>query len=700
MKYRGPSAKSLQAELTDIESSDYMDPLSEFFMQQKKYGGKGISLQEEAAAMKQVSELKEKLREDTGASDSELEDEFMMSEIIQMRKDLAAAYVTLAQHDRAVVQLQKTLELYKDAYGPVSDEACASSVELRDLLKETGRFIEAADIQNTIIVLRSRLTRSYAIDEAKSDHGEIELARSGALSVDIGREWYELGCIYREMGSADASNQAFHRALDIFKSKYTASDAGSGAQSETLGQYYFSTQVELGHIQYRAKEYEEALKFYQSAVEVPLHLELLRHQMSDTFTEKSSEQVETVDTRWNQLIVESVIDTYTNMGNSCLFLGRTEEAEKYFKLAVENSQHNQEKTASLLHSLSVLYGMLTQELPDTSSKSFLRLASLVESYAGDAIKILTSELKSLTDVPLNSSTLATELGRKKLKQLTEYTQSHITLGTLYTRVQKLQQAEDIFKVALETLDNMQAAFKSSGEGSGDMAVATTVMPNLRKDMAFIFNHLAEIHQKRDRPQDALDTYKKALELAKSMADKTNPILGTICRNVGVLYMTEYSRLEGGSLTKEKAMELAEDSIKQSYDLFHNAYPTDYHPDLGDIAKQLGLLYSKKNEWRLAMHHLEDSIDTFLILDDQNPAATRVDEGLRLYREAARMWQSHIEAKKKSLGENIAKDDLDELESNLTYIKSKLDNAQGKENVMKIKRNTHYNKRATQPPPQQ
>lgn len=655
-----------------------MDPLTELFQEQQNRlsPDQRLSIQEELYIMERIKELKMLLKEDGGDeydnnnnNDSELEDLYRTSEIIAMRRELQDLYVRLGQYDRATQQLKKYLETEKDVYGPVSAEACATQEKLRDILKMQQRWNEAASTQMNILQLKSRLSPLRHGEEARTDHEEEAMARVGAFGVDIGKEWMELGRIYASAGSKESSAHAYERAKDIFESRYLAIVKEQGeqqqkeedAESILLRELYFTSLAHLGDVHYSARSHEKAFEYFEKAVSVPL-----KH----AFVAVNGEQ---------HPMREQIIEVYSNMGNCCLFLGKTGEAEQFYKLAIDNSHSDSERLASLLHSLGVLYGTLSSQYSNKSAE-FEKDVQLSEKYTLEAVKILKRHLEQQRSVPLNTSALSTPDGRRKLKQMSEYVQCHMTLGSMYNKSQRMQQAEQCFRTALDMLDEMQRSFAGNHAHGSENAVATTVMPNLRKDMAYIYNQIAQIHQRRNRVDEAMETYKQAKTLAKLIQDKTNPVMGTICRNLGVLYMNEANHTADGD-QKQELYKLAEQNMNEAADLFSNAYPTEYHPDLGDISGQLARLMLKTKDYTKAVQHIEDSIDTYLIVD--HPKETRIDESIHFMRECGALWRKDLDNRLER--PSLSDEDRREIEINLDYLQKKLESTIGKEKILFAKR---------------
>jgi len=354
----------------------------------------------------------------------------------------------------------------------------------------------------------------------------------------------------------------------------------------------------LGTIQYRLKEFEDAFFTFGRAVQYQSYFAKLE---KDSLTMTSE-------------AFEIIGNVYLNMANCSLYLEMPDKAEELYQKAIifikKVLGDNHPKIGSLLYSLGVLHA---SKGDFTRSEEFTKKALQVFSYTDSDVDLPHSE---------------------QIRKMVETGKCYLTLGTLYLNKKDYQNAEDMLKRSFEIHNKMQSA------GSKDS--------NTTFDIAFILNSLGKISEHKNLPEEALAYYQKAYIIAKSVGDGNNHVVATALLNIGKFFFAQENYEE------------AEKHFLASYKAYDASFPSQYHPDVGDLCFELGRTYVKLGETEKAKRKFEESRDVYL--GYEQPTSQKIDKVFAELKSVTETLEKEIDVRKQKISpddkqaqESLAKD---------------------------------------------
>ena len=394
----------------------------------------------------------------------------------------------------------------------------------------------------------------------------------------------------------------------------------------------------LGTVHYRMKEYEEAYFVFNKAVQFQDYFVKLENDSSSvTITEDA---------------FEIIGNAYLNMANCALYLEMADKSEELYQYAIKFIQkvlgEKHPKIGSLYYSLGVLH----------ASRGDFQHS---EDYTKKALEIFSM---SDSDVDLPHS--------EQIRKLVETGKCYLTLGTLYLNRKDFSNAEDMLKRSLDIHNKMKSA------GSQDT--------NTTFDIAFILNSLGKISEEKNLPEEALAYYQKAYIIAKSIQDGNNHVVATALMNiVSILLILHHlmydSQMEQGKFFfHQENYEEAEKHFVASYKAYDASFPTQYHPDVGDLCFELGKTYIKLNMNEKAKRKFEEARDVYL--GYENPLSPKLDMVFNEIKNVSQLVQQDLENRKQ---QDLSGKDKEKLEQDIDFERHRDSDNQVREKLVHLKR---------------
>eukprot|EP01126_Amoeba_proteus_P053899 TRINITY_DN6594_c0_g1_i1.p1 TRINITY_DN6594_c0_g1~~TRINITY_DN6594_c0_g1_i1.p1 ORF type:complete len:668 (+),score=135.78 TRINITY_DN6594_c0_g1_i1:469-2472(+) len=230
------------------------------------------------------------------------------------------------------------------------------------------------------------------------------------------------------------------------------------------------------NIEQKEGHYERAIQIYKSLLNIfKKNRELVstnsRPRSSDKNVEKETE--------------EDLIDVYVSMGDTQVCMGKFQDAKNSFRLALSFSNIDAEKKAMVLNSIGVV------------SKKCSSYDEAIHSYMA-AMELLSEESPKFTEIVFN-------------------------LADVYRKQNKLNDAKDLYEVALNRL------MKRYG-------------PN-HPEVAEICNSLGMLEKKQGLYLESQKHYNMALRIYKYYFGEDHPKIGIFSTNLGDIYrkLGDYDR---------------------------------------------------------------------------------------------------------------------------------------------------------------
>lgn len=110
--------------------------------------------------------------------------------------------------------------------------------------------------------------------------------------------------------------------------------------------------------------------------------------------------------------------------------------------------------------------------------------------------------------------------------------------------------------------------------------------------------MALIYEEKGDLENALKTYKEALEIFKESSQSNNlPSIATILHNIG-----NVNRVMG-------KFEKASQNYTDALSICKKIYPPD-HPKIGETLNNMGLIYQEKGDFEFALQNYSDALHIF------------------------------------------------------------------------------------------
>ncbi|KAG2381999.1 hypothetical protein C9374_005791 [Naegleria lovaniensis] len=376
----------------------------------------------------------------------------------------------------------------------------------------------------------------------------------------------------------------------------------------------------LGTVYYRMKEYEDAYFTFNKLVQFQDYFVKLENDSSSVTISEDA--------------FEIIGNVYLNMAHCAMYLEMPDKAEELYQYAIEFIQkvlgEKHPKIGSLYYSLGVLH----------ASRGDLKHC---EDFTRKALEIFSE-----TDANVDLS------HAEQIRKLVETGKCYLTLGTIYLNRKDFFNAENFFKTSLDIHNTMKSA------GSQDT--------NTTFDIAFILNSLGKISEEKNLPEEALAYYQKAYIIAKSIQDGNNHVVATALMNIGKFFFHQGNYEE------------AEKHFLASYKAYDASFPTQYHPDVGDLCLELGKTYIKLNMNEKAKRKFEEARDVYL--GYENPLSQKLDTIFNEIKNASQLVEQDLEKRKH---QDLSGKDKEKLDQDIDFERHRDQDNQVREKLVHLKR---------------
>jgi tetratricopeptide (TPR) repeat protein len=357
--------------------------------------------------------------------------------------------------------------------------------------------------------------------------------------------WARLGLVLGKMGQPKKAQQVYEILLEQ-----------KTEESEKAPIYN-----QLGSVKYKQGEYQEAITFYEKALEIykktlpPNHPNLAMsynnigavYESMGEYSKALSSHEKVLEIRQQSLPPNHphLASSYGNIGNVYHIMGEYSKALSYHQKNLEIQQQS-----------------LPPNHPDLAS-SYGNIGSVYDSM-GEYSKALSSHEKALEiqqqSLPPNHPDLA---------------MSYNNIGGVYRNMGEYSKALSSHEKALEIRQQ-------------------SLRPN-HPDLAASYNNIGEVYRNMGEYSKALSHDEKALEIRQQSLPPNHPDLASPYNNIGLVYyeMADYSKALS---SHEKALEIRQQSLPPN------------HPDLGMSYNNIGMVYYSMGEYSKALSSYEKDLE--------------------------------------------------------------------------------------------
>ena len=354
------------------------------------------------------------------------------------------------------------------------------------------------------------------------------------LADDVGSSngWECMGRILLAVGQPDKAEELYHTLLE------QTSDQGDQAR------YYHH----LGYIKNQQGDYQEALSFYERALEIKEKSLPANHP--------------------------SLATSYNNIGAVYDNMGEYSKALSFYERVLEIWEKS-----------------LPADHPNLTT-SYNNIGAVYQNM-GEYSKALSFYERALEikekSLPANHPSLATSYNNIGLvyKNMGEYSKAL----SFYER------ALEIFKKSLPanhpslatSYNNIGLVYKNMGEYpkalsfyEKDLEISKKSLPPNHPDLATSYNNIGTVYYNMGEYSKALSFYERALEIKEKSLPANHPLLATSYNNIGTVYynMGEYSK---ALPSYERVLEIRQKSLPAN------------HPHLSSVRKSIEIVNMKLNK---------------------------------------------------------------------------------------------------------
>jgi len=378
---------------------------------------------------------------------------------------------------------------------------------------------------------------------------------------------------------------------------------------------------ELGEIYRRVGEFDFAQQAYERGLEMieqpegSLYLRLKQHlahlhyykgdyQVAiDLFTE-----IATLNEQTPQHERDFSLDyeLYHTLGNAYLYEGEHKKAEESYLHALKISESEAQK-ASMYYSLGVLHQTLKNHIK-------------AKRYTKESIRIYDPLLEQFAHLPADTITY------DQVTVMSKAAKAYLTLGSIFFQTEEDDEAEKMFMKALDL------NHRSSQE-------------NNNADMAYIYDHLGRLADRKGERGEAHSFFRKALVLAQQISSAKNYQLASIYMHLGVHH------LEG------KQIQDAVYHLEQSFETYKRCYPGATCVDMADVLGYLAKCWESIDNWKNCKLCAEEARNIY-VHHSSNMFDDKIDEMIQLRRKAHRQLyqQRHMDSVKKERSQDFSKEE--------------------------------------------
>jgi tetratricopeptide (TPR) repeat protein len=436
------------------------------------------------------------------------------------------------------------------------------------------------------------------------------------LDGDVGSSsrWERMGRLLLKVGQPEKAEELYHTLLE------QSSDRGD------QGRYYHG----LGEIKYQQGDYQEALSFYERALEIfekshPANHPSLASSYNNIglvytdmgeYSKALSSHERALEVRQKSLPPNhpSLATHYNNIGLVYKDMGEYSKALSFYERALEifEKSHpaNHPSLASSYNNIGLVYDHIGEY-----SKAL--------SFCERALEIRQKSL------PPNHPSLA---------------QSYNSIGLVYTNMGEFSKALSFYEKDLE--------------------ISKKSLPDNHPDLATSYNNIGRVYDHMGEYSKALSFFERALEIWKKSLPTNHPSLASSYNNIGMVYynMGEYSKALS---SHERALEIRQKSLPGN------------HSDLASSYNKIGLVYYNMGEYSKALSFCERALEIpqESLLDNHHELAASYNNigmvyyNMGEYSKALSFFERALEIWKKSLLANHPS--LSSVRESIEIVKMKL-----------------------------
>jgi tetratricopeptide (TPR) repeat protein len=357
--------------------------------------------------------------------------------------------------------------------------------------------------------------------------------------------WYRLGLVLFKMGLSEKAEQI-----------YAMLQEQTTAESEKGRNY-----DKLGLAKYHRGEYEEALKFYENA------LEIYKRTPSPTDLNLAS--------------------CYNHIGNVYVSMGDYSKAlsshEKALEIQQQSRPLNHLDLGTSYNNIGNVYhkmGDYEKALSSHEKALEIQKRSLLSNHPdlGISYNDLGNVYRNMGDYPkaLSNYEKALEIRENSLPP------NHPDLCASYSNIGAICDKMDDYEKALSFHEKVLEIQQKS------------LSPN-HPDLCASYSNIGAMYDKMDDYEKALSSHEKALEIRQNSLPPNHPDLCAFYSNIGNVYhkMEDYPKALS---SHKKALEIRQQSLPSN------------HLDLGDSHNNLGLVYNNMGDYPKALSSHEKALE--------------------------------------------------------------------------------------------
>ncbi|KAL9651291.1 hypothetical protein ABK040_001244 [Willaertia magna] len=622
-----------------------IDPITSMAMEAEKHAPKNVKQIEE-----RIDEIENQLTYN--------KDNLSNNTLSDIYKELSELYSNIYRYDKSEKAILQHLEYLNLIYGKdVNNKLIGDGYHfLSNIHVALDKLKSAYQHQSKCIEIKSKYFIEIQQNSKTIDKSEIK-----ELTFDLANEWNYLGEIAMKLVNLQDAKKTFQKANKLFEQQikpiYKKDERELRNEFEKMNnmnkpiieikEYANNLNNNKDFIEY--KNQQNNLINIKELDKVPFGLIKVLNNLGNVcyrlkeyeeayFTFYKAIQLEDKINEINkEESFELIGNIYLNMANCCLYLEMIDRAEELYQQAITFIQKvlgkHHPKVGSLLYSLGILH----------TSKGNIKQA---EEFTKKALEVF-----SITDDE-------TELSNtEQIRKLVETGKCYLTLGTIYLNNYKIYDvAEDYLKKSLDIHQRMQQA----GNRDGSTAF----------DIAFILNSLGKISEEKQLHEEALNYYQKSYMIANGIQEGNNHVVATSLMNIGRLFVIKGDYEEAAK------------QFVASYKAFDASFPTQYHPDVGDLCLELGKVYLILNKNVMAKRKLEEARDVYL--GYEHPTSKKIDIVFEQLKIATARVAEELEQRLANKG-NLTKKELDKLQSDVDEEEHKNKDSAVREKLVTLKR---------------
>ncbi len=513
---------------------------------------------------------------------------------------------------------------------------------------------------------------------------------------DIGRIicYTYLGYILSEKGEYEQAMDHYQQVLSIKQRMF-------GQDHPSFGETYSN----IGTIHVALGQYGDAIKYFQRSLSIDLSYQSQnRTEISTTYNNLGQAYLEIADFPNAKANFEKALEkdeelglntikhpdmaiTYHNLGSYYNVMKEHPKAIEYYEkaLIIQKASLPHDHPSRIITESSIAEACFNSGNQKDALEKYL-------SILDTKLKMRPPNFPSVAKTYMNLGIIYLTSGdnrqaKEQLKKASKICEHHLPkdhpsrgtnyqlLGDLYDAMGNTKQARSNYQQALDIFQN-QKPFNSIAIGKvysslgrvqtnwskgieyakQGLEVLLSVDSGNQETLAFAYNTLGIIHQHARQPEQAIENYTKALNLARQLinGNENDPSLSIHYHNLGSA-LGDQGDYEGALKYIHKALN---DQLKVRDPL---------HRDMGDMYNELGSLYENLEKYDLALDFCQKAIDVYKQPNVQNHRyLARAYENIGSVYESLADWEKAVEYYKMALDLQLKEFGPDDFDLVSTY----------------------------------